>query len=252
MNRSRPGMPPPAPWWAVARGRGVPWWGAVCSAAAPVLLGVGSTIGGHLQPRSYNAMTGTVSALAALGAADRWVMTLAFAAAGACEIATGLALRPAAVAGRLILVTGGVAGLLVAASPEPAGAGGSMRHALSAALGLAAMAAWPAAARRRGPSVPWGLRPRVSAAVSVFLLGVLLWFGAELIAGGGLDGLAERVLGGTLTLWPPLVVLSCRCGRPPAAAARRADPRIQPPRQVGSGHQAASTGHDGRNVAQPR
>jgi hypothetical protein len=71
-----------------------------------VLLAAGSTIGGHLQPRPYNAMTGTVSALAALGAANRWVMTLAFAAAGACEIATGLALRPAAVAGRLILATG--------------------------------------------------------------------------------------------------------------------------------------------------
>jgi hypothetical protein len=41
----------------------------------------------------------------------------------------------------------------------------------------------------------------------------LLWFGAELIAGGALDGLAERVLGGTLTLWPPLVVLSCRRGQ---------------------------------------
>ena len=35
---------------------------AVCSAAAPVLLAAGSTIGGHLQPRPYNAMTGTVSA----------------------------------------------------------------------------------------------------------------------------------------------------------------------------------------------
>jgi Protein of unknown function (DUF998) len=142
----------------------VPWWGAVCSAAAPVLLAAGSTIGGHLQPRPYNAMTGAVSALAALGVADRWVITLAFAAAGACEIATGLALRPAAVAGRLILVTGGAAGLLVAASPEPAGGGGSPRHALTAAVGLAAMAAWSAAARRRGPSEPWGLQPRVSAA----------------------------------------------------------------------------------------
>ena len=219
MNWSRPGMPPPAPWSAMARGRGVPWWGAVCSAAAPVLLTVGSTIGGRFQPRPYNAMTSTVSALAALGAADRWVMTLAFAAAGACEVATGLALRPAALAGRLILVTGGAAGLLVAASPERAGDGGSLRHALTAAVGLAAMAAWPTAA---------------------------------LIAGGGLDGLAERVLGGTLTLWPPLVVLSCRRGRPPAAAAHRTDARIRPARQVGSGHQAASTGHDGRNVAQPR
>jgi hypothetical protein len=27
MNQSRPGMPPPAPWWAKAQDRDVPWWG---------------------------------------------------------------------------------------------------------------------------------------------------------------------------------------------------------------------------------
>jgi Protein of unknown function (DUF998) len=214
MNRSRPDMP--VPWWAKARGRGVPCWGAVCSAAAPVLLAVGSTIGGHLQPRPYNAMTGTVSALAALGAANRWVMTLAFAAAGAYEIATGLALRPAAVAGRLILATGGARACWSRRARSPPGSGGSLRHALTAAVGLTAMATWTGRSRRRGPSVPWGLRPRVSAAGSVLLLGVLLWCSAELIASGGLDGLAERVLGGTPTLWPPPVVLSCRRGQPPA------------------------------------
>jgi len=106
--------------------RVVPWWGVVSSAAAPVLLVGGWTVAAGLQPRSFNAVTSTISALAADGAADRWVMTLAFAAAGACEIVTGLALRPAALAGRLILVTGGAAGLLVAASPEPAGGGGSL------------------------------------------------------------------------------------------------------------------------------
>src|SRR5690348_10568014 len=94
MNRSRPGLPPPPPWWAMARSRGVPWWGAVCSAAAPVLLAVGSTIGGHLQPRPYNAMTGAVSALAALGAADRWVMTLAFATARRRGLLVPWGLRP--------------------------------------------------------------------------------------------------------------------------------------------------------------
>ena len=65
----------------------------------------------------------TVSALAAYGAADRWVMTFAFLAAGVFEVATGLALRPAAAAGRLILIVGGVAGVLVAESPEPAAGG---------------------------------------------------------------------------------------------------------------------------------
>jgi hypothetical protein len=123
---------------------------------------------------------------------------------------TGLALRPAASAGRLMLMAGGLAGLLVASSPEPAGGGGSVRHTAGAVVGLVALAAWPAAARRRGPSVPWGLRPAVSAGTSVVLLLVLVWFGAELVAGGGQAGLAERLLGGMQTLWPVLVILSCR------------------------------------------
>ena len=222
MNRSRPGMPPPAPWWAKGRDRDVPWWGAVCSAAAPVLLSAGSTIGGHLQSRPYNAMTGTVSALAALGAADRWVMTLAFAAAGACEIATGLALRPAAVAGRLILVTGGAAGLLVAASPEQPGTDFPLPHMIWATAGCAALVAWPAGAWRRGPSVPWGLRPAVSAGVVAVLLILLAWFGAELITGGGQAGLAERVFGAAQALWPLAVVVSCRRAARTAAFSGRA------------------------------
>jgi hypothetical protein len=107
-------------------------------------------------------------------------------------------------------MAGGLAGLLVASSPEPAGGGGSVRHTAGAVVGLVALAAWPAGARRRGPSVPWGLRPAVSAGTSVVLLLVLVWFGAELVTGGGQAGLAERLLGGMQTLWPVLVILSCR------------------------------------------
>ena len=144
---------------------GVPWWGMVSAVVAPVLLISGWTFAAGLQRGTYNAVANTVSALAAEGAADRWVMTLAFLAAGAFEVVTGLSLRPAAAAGRLILMAGGVAGVLVAASPEPAGGGGSVRHMSVATAALVALAAWPAAARRRGPSVPWGLRPTVSPAL---------------------------------------------------------------------------------------
>jgi hypothetical protein len=186
----------------------------VSAAVAPVLLISGWTFAAGRQRGTYNAVADTVSALAAEGAADRWVMTLAFLLAGAFEVVTGLSLRPAAAAGRLILMAGGVAGLLVAASPEPAGGGGSVRHMSVAAAGLVALAAWPAAARRRGPSVPWGLRPAVSAGASAVLLAVLLWFGAELLTSGGQAGLAERLLGGLQTLWPVLVILSCRLNRP--------------------------------------
>ncbi len=207
---------------------GVPWWGVVSSVVAPVLLVSGWTFAAGVQRGSYNAVADTVSALAAYGAADRWVMTLAFLAAGVFEVVTGLALRPAARAGRLILMVGGFDGVLVAASPEPAADGDSVRHMFVAAIGLAALAAWPAAARRRGPSVPWGLRPVVSAGASLVLTGVLLWFVAELVTGGGLAGLAERLLGGLQTLWPVLVIVSCRLSRSRAQAPGRSGSQVSP------------------------
>jgi len=81
-------------------------------------------------------------------------MTLVFVTVGICDAVTAPALRPA---GRLILIGGAVAGMLVAASPEHAG--GSLAHAVWAMLGFAGLAAWPAGAWHRGPSVPWDLRP---------------------------------------------------------------------------------------------
>jgi Protein of unknown function (DUF998) len=95
-----------------------------------------------------------------------------------------------------------------------------------AAAALVALAAWPAAARRRGPSVPWALRPAVSAGASAVLLAVLLWFGAELLTSGGQAGLAERLLGGLQTLWPVLVILSCRLSRPGTQPPGRGYPRL--------------------------
>ncbi|HEY0716544.1 MAG TPA: DUF998 domain-containing protein [Streptosporangiaceae bacterium] len=190
--------------------RGVPWWGVLSSAVAPVLLIGGWTVAAALQPGSFNAVVATISSLAARGAADRWVMTLALAGVGACHVVTGLALRPAAAPARLILMTGGVATMLVAAFPEPAGGGGSLLHTLWAAVGFIALAAWPLAARKRGPAVPAGLRPGVCAAAGGVLLALLVWFGAELIGGGRQVGLSERVLAGAQAVWPLAVVLACR------------------------------------------
>jgi len=199
----------------------VPWWGLVPSAAAPVLLVGGSMVAAQLQPRSYDPMGETVSGLAALGAADRWVMTLAFAVAAACELATGLVLRPARLPGRLILIAAAVAGILVAASPEHLG--GSLRHGVFAAVSLGALTLWPAAAWRVGPMVPWALRPGVTAWTVVVLLVLLAWFGLELITGAGHAGLAERLLGLAQSSWPFVVIMSCRrTGTRPALAAEPA------------------------------
>ena len=191
--------------------RGVPWWGVVSSAAAPALLVGGWTLAAGLQPGSFDAVAGTISSLAAVGAADRWVMTLALAGVGACHVITGLALRPAAPAGRLMLMSGGAATMLVAAFPETAGDGGSLPHTFWAAVGFVALAAWPLAARRRGPRGPAWLRPGACAGAAGVLLGLLVWFGAELIGRGRQVGLAERVLAGAEAVWPLAVVLACRC-----------------------------------------
>jgi hypothetical protein len=82
----------------------VPWWGLFSSGAAPALMVGGWTVATSLQPRPVDPVAETVSALAAVGAAERWVMTATFLAVGACYIATGLALRPAGAAGRFIPV----------------------------------------------------------------------------------------------------------------------------------------------------
>ena len=101
----------------------VPWWGVVSSAAAPVLLIGGWTVAAALQRAGFDLVTGTVSALAALDADDRWVMTAALAGLGCCHVTTAAALRPAALPGRLLLAAGGVGTVLVAAFPQPAGDG---------------------------------------------------------------------------------------------------------------------------------
>jgi hypothetical membrane protein len=190
--------------------RDVPWWGLVSSAVAPVLLVGGWTVAAGLQPGSFDAVAGTISALAAVGAADRWVMTLALAGVGACHVITGLALRPASSAGRLILMSGGAATVLVAAFPETAGDGGSPPHTFWAAAGFVALAVWPLAARGRGLLVPAWLRPGVCAGAAGVLLGLLVWFGTELTGEGRQVGLAERVLAGAEAVWPLAVVLACR------------------------------------------
>jgi len=197
----------------------VPWWGVVSSAASPLVLIGGWTVAARLQPPSFDPVADTVSALAALGAADRWLMSLVFVVVGVCDVVTGVALRPAAAVGRLILIGGAIAGVLVAANPERAGSG-SVPHTVWAALGFAGLATWPLGAWRRGPSVPWGLRRRVCFGAIAVQLILLVWFVAELVSGARQVGLAERAVGAAQAIWPLMVVLSC--------AGRRASPVSRP------------------------
>ena len=188
----------------------VPWWGLVSAAAAPVLLIGGWTVAAGRQPAGFDSTSDTISALAALGAQDRWLMTSALAGLGACHVVTALALRPFPRPGRLLLGAGGVATLLVAAFPLPAGDGGSVPHTVSATAAFAALSVWPALAVRRGTRGPVPTRPVVGFAAAAVLIGLLGWFGAELAADAGRVGLTERVTAGAQALWPLTAVLASR------------------------------------------
>jgi hypothetical membrane protein len=178
-----------------------PWWGLVSSAAAPVLLIGGWTVAAGRQRGGFDPVVETISALAAHGADDRWLMTTALAGLGACHLTTALALRAAAGPGRVLLAVGGVGTLLVAAFPLPAGGGGSAAHTAAAAVSFVALATWPLLAGRSSSEVA-ALRPAVSVAAGAVLLGLVGWFFVELVADTDRVGLSERVAAGAQSLWP--------------------------------------------------
>ncbi len=215
----RPTRPAPR---TVCRMRVVPPWALLSAGAAPVFLVGGWLLGAARQPGGFDQVSGTISALAAVGAADRWIMTLGLVGLGLCHCVTAAGLRPLAVGGRALLALGGVATLAVAAFPLPAD-GGSAPHALAAAVAFGALAVWPAfapagtggprAGRPRGDALrPGGGHPAhhthgraAWAALAVGLLVPVAWFAIELATGGERIGLAERVAAGAEALCPALV-----------------------------------------------
>jgi hypothetical protein len=99
---------------------GSPPVGVVSAALSPVLLTGGYLLAGALQPASYNPVRETISAMAGQAGTDRWAMT------------GGI----------------GLAGIGIAASPEPA-SGATPRHLAWTVLGAVTTAVWPALAARR-------------------------------------------------------------------------------------------------------
>jgi hypothetical protein len=199
----------------------VPWWGIASSGLAPVILVVGWTIGADLQPTPFDAVQRSISSLAAVGMPYRWIVTIAILGVGVCNIVTGLALQPAADGGRILLMAGGVCGILIAANPQPPG-GGSLAHEVSSLAGTVIMTLWPAAAIRRQPYAPFGLRPRVAWTVVGLNLTLLLWFAAQLFHGTELGlvfhgtelGLAERTVTAYQAIWPFVVMVTVVIARP--------------------------------------
>jgi hypothetical protein len=180
-----------------SEGTTVPRWAVVTAGAAPALLVVGFLVAARLQPVSYDPLRDTISALAARGATDPWVMTAAIAAVGTCYLLTALGLSPLRRVGRLALAGGGVATLSIAAFPTPLH-GYSGPHAVAVIAASTTMCAWPVlAVRGRPPAHVLRFGPNVAASAVTF--GLIMWFTLEI--NGGELGLAERCAAVAPALW---------------------------------------------------
>ena len=205
----------------------MPWWGVASSVLAPVLLVGGWTASGDLQPVPFDAVSRSISTLAAQGMPYRWLITSALLGVGICNFVTGLALRPAAEAGRVLLILGGVCSMLIAAYPQHQHSG-SPEHEAFSFLGVVLMTIWPLAAIRRDPDAPHCLRPRVAYLAVLFNLVLLVWFTIELF-NGPLLGLAERAVTADQSLWPLAVVVSVIAGRAGAMQPAELESAVRSP-----------------------
>src|SRR6266700_7149023 len=142
------GRPPiPAPWPVRSSPAARPW--AIISAGlAPSLLTGAYLTAGILQPASYSPVRTTISAMAGQAGTDRWVMTGGIVLTGGCYLVTGAGLTGVRASARALLIVAGLAGIGIAASPEPA-RGATPRHLAWTVLGAVTIAVW---ARLRRPA----------------------------------------------------------------------------------------------------
>jgi len=112
-------LPIPAAWPARSSPAARPW--AVVSAAlAPVLLTGGYLVADALQPASYSPVRKTISVMAGQAGTDRWIMTGGIFLVGGCYLVTAAGLTGVRASARALLIVAGLAGIGIAASPEPA------------------------------------------------------------------------------------------------------------------------------------
>lgn len=187
------------------------WCVLMCAGVAPVLLVGAWLIGDAVQPSSYSPVRQTVSVMSGYGGTDRWIVTSAVLVVGGCYfvMAAGLSALPAPA--RSALVVAGLAGVGIAAFPEPVH-GTALQHTASTAIGGLALAVWPALVARRDRYSSVFLGPGVSAAATAVFVALFGWFVLEAWVGSAV-GLAERVASSVQVCWPLVVAVALRSGR---------------------------------------
>ena len=102
-------------------------WAIISAGLAPILLTGAYLIAGILQPASYSPVRTTISVMAGQAGTDRWVMTGGIVLTGGCYLVTAAGLTGVRASARALLIVAGMAGIGIAASPEPA-RGATPRH----------------------------------------------------------------------------------------------------------------------------
>ena len=209
--------------WPARSSRTAQQWAIVPAALAPVLLTGGYLVAGTLQPASYNPVRTTISVMAGQAGTDRWVMTGGIFLTGGCYLITAAGLTGIRAAARALLAVAGLAGIGIAASPDPA-RGATPRHLAWTVLGAVTIAVWPAFAARRASPRPLILSVYGSAAVTAVFVALLGWLFTE-TRDGSVLGLAERLTSSIQTCWPFIIAVALRRAGPrPAAHAQRERP----------------------------
>jgi hypothetical protein len=160
--------------WPVRSSPTVHQWAIVSAALSPVLLTGGYLVAGALQPTSYNPMHKTISAMAGQAGTDRWIMTGGIFLVAGCYLVTAAGLTGVRAPARALLIAAGLAGIGIAASPEPA-SGATPQHLAWTTLGAVTIAVWPAFAAPRTSARPLILSVYGSAAVTAAFVALLGW-----------------------------------------------------------------------------
>jgi hypothetical membrane protein len=200
-------VPIPAAW-LVRSSLAARRWAIISAGLAPILLTGAYLIAGILQPASYSPVRATISVMAGQAGTDRWVMTGGIVLTGGCYLLTAAGLTGVRASARALLIVAGLAGIGIAASPEPA-RGATPRHLAWTVLGAVTIAVWPAFAARRAAPRPLILGVYGSAAVTAVFVALLGWLLIE-TRDGSVLGLAERLTSSIQTCWPFIVAVALR------------------------------------------
>src|SRR5712675_713356 len=188
-------------------------WAIISAGLAPTVLTGAYLMAGILQPASYSPVRTTISVMAGQAGTDRWVMTGGIVLVAGCYLVTAAGLTGARASARALLIVAGLAGIGIAASPEPA-SGATPQHLAWTTLGAVTTAVWPAFAAPHTSPRPLILSSYGSAAVTAVFVALLGWLFTE-TRDGSVLGLAERLTSSIQTCWPFIIALTLRRTRRP-------------------------------------